>query len=82
MTPLDKKLQRKTTTGGHRNRGLVVTLYPEAQGQALVSLRTAGCRDEVLCDLDWLWLQLNKKKAQEGHVARPGAARRRSTINL
>lgn len=82
MTPLTKKLRRVLTTGGHQGKGLVVTLIPGTQGQAVLALNTKGCRDVVMADFDWLWLQLNKLKAQENRTSRPGAARRRSTMDL
>jgi len=82
MTPLTKKIQRVLAYGGHKDKGLVVSLIPGTQGKSTLSLRTKGCRDEVLCDFDWLWLQLNKLKAQESRTRRPGAARRRSTMAL
>lgn len=82
MTPLTKNVRRVLPSGGHRNKGLVVTLIPGTQGQATLALKTKGCRDEVMCDFDWLWQKLNELKARENKVSRPGSARQRSLLRL
>lgn len=82
MTPLKTTLTRALSHGGHQGKGLVVKIIPGTQGPATLSLHTKGCRDEVMCDFDWLWQKLNELKARENKVSRPGSARQRSLLRL